>query len=214
MPLLLATDSPSNWDIVTAVATAALAVIGGFTLLYAKTQLDDFRKEARVKHLIDLVDQFEREPIAKQRRNLGAKRTLGGSLQPLDVNDPPPELHDVMNFFEHMGYLLEGNYLDLDGISVEFHYWILHVWADAHEVIKDEQADDPIYYEYFEKMVGRLLEYDRPRTGKLRLPTREEIEDFYLEEAVIPTGSPIPRQRRKSRRKSVLPPTGPELKSG
>jgi hypothetical protein len=24
-----------------------------------------------------------------------------------------------MNFFEHMGYLLEGGYLDLDGVFVE-----------------------------------------------------------------------------------------------
>jgi hypothetical protein len=101
------------------LGTVALALIALLSALYAKGQLDEFRKEARIKHLIDLVDQFEQEPLATCRRNLGAIRTSGGVLQPLDLTNPPPELHNVMNFFEHMGYLLEGGYLDLDGVFVE-----------------------------------------------------------------------------------------------
>ncbi len=62
----------------------------------------------------------------------------------------------------HRGYLLEGGYLNIEDVSVEFHYWILHVWADARKLIKSEQAENAIYYEFFEKMVNRLLEYDRP----------------------------------------------------
>jgi len=196
--------SALNWDEVTALATVALFLAGIATLLYARNQLNDFRREARVKHLIDLVDQFEREPMATYRRKLGAERVPSGKLQKLDLENTPPGLHDVMNFFEHVGYLLDGKYLDLEGVSVEFHYWILHIWTDARDVIRREQSDDPIYYEYLDKMARRLLDYDRPRTGKLRLPTEEDIEDFYLEEANLPTGSPIPRQRRKRRERQGL----------
>ena len=39
----------------------ALVAIGGFAAAYAKGQLDDFRRESRVKHLIELLEQFERE---------------------------------------------------------------------------------------------------------------------------------------------------------
>ena len=131
-----------------------------------------------------------------------AKRAPGGVLVPLDLNNPPPELHDVMNFFEHMGYLLEGGYLNIEDVSVEFHYWILNVWADARKLIKSEQAENAIYYEFFEKMVNRLLEYDRPRTGALQLPTDTEIEDIYAEESHLPIGSPIPRAKRSKRRSS------------
>lgn len=53
-----------------------------------------------------------------------------------------------MNFFEHMGYLLEGKYLNIEDVSVEFHYWILHVWGDAKRLIKNEQAENAIYYEF------------------------------------------------------------------
>jgi hypothetical protein len=140
--------------------------------------------------------------MATHRRALGAGRAPNGQLVPLDLNSPPPELHDVMNFFEHMGYLLEGKYLNIEDVSVEFHYWILHVWGDAKRLIKSEQAENAIYYEFFEKMVNRLLEYDRPRTGTLQLPTETEIGDFYLEESHLPIGSPIPRQKRTTRRSS------------
>jgi hypothetical protein len=191
---------PINWEAWTAIATTALAAIALVSLIYAVLQLRDYRRESRVEHLIGLVDQFERDPMAAYRRKLGANRTPNGSLVPLDLNNPPPELHDVMNFFEHMGYLLEGKYLSLEDVSVEFHYWILHVWSDAKKLIKSEQAENAIYYEFFEKMVTRLLNYDRPRTGTLELPSEAEIADFYAEESHLPSGSPIPRQRRLKRR--------------
>jgi len=195
-------QSTIPWEAFTAGGTIALAIIAGVSALYAKRQLDDFRREARIAHLMSLVDQFERDPMATHRRILGAKRAPGGQLVPLDLNEPPPELHDVMNFFEHMGYLLEGKYLNLEDVSVEFHYWILHVWGDAKRLIASEQAENSLYYEFFKKMVTRLLEYDRPRTGTLQLPSEAEIADFYAEESRLPIGSPIPRQKRSKRRTS------------
>jgi hypothetical protein len=191
-----------KWEAGTAIGTILLALIAGLSAWYAKQQLKDFQKESRIKHLIALVEQFERDPMATHRRNLGAKRTPYGELIALDLNNPPPELHDVMNFFEHVGYLLDGKYLDLEGVSVEFHYWILHVWSDAKRLIKSEQAENAIYYEFFEKMVTHLLEYDRPRTGSLPMPTEADIADFYVEESHLPIGSPIPRQKRSKRRTS------------
>jgi hypothetical protein len=191
-----------NWEAWTAIGTVSLAVIAFFTARYAKGQLEDFRRESRIAHLIALVDQFERDPMATHRRKLGAARAPNGVLLPLDLNNPPPELYDVMNFFEHMGYMLDGGYLNIEDVSVEFRYWILHVWSDAKRLIKSEQAENAIYYEFFEKMVNRLLKYERPGTGALQLPIEPEIEDFYAEESHLPIGSPIPRQKRSKRRSS------------
>jgi hypothetical protein len=188
-----------KWDAVTALATVALALLGFVTILYARQQLEAFKRESRAQRLIDLVDQFERDPMASHRRNLALGRTSQGVLQPLDRINPPPDLYDVMNFFEHMGYLLESRYVEIEDISVEFHYWILNVWSDAQGLIKDEQAENPIYYEHFEKMVKALLDYDRDITGKLQMPTVLEVEDFYLWEAHLKPGSPLPRQKRRRR---------------
>lgn len=198
-----------GWDGATAIGTAALALLGFGTVLYAKRQLQDFRKESRIKHLIDLVDQFEREPLAGYRKSLGEARAPGGKLRPLDVDDPPPAIYDVINFFEHMGYLLAGNYLELDGVFVEFHYWILHVWADARELVNDEQSGDPVYYEYFEKMEKQMEDYERKRKGNFVPPSTTDIEAFYTQEAHLTSGSPIPRQKRSTRRKSTGRAPGP-----
>jgi hypothetical protein len=93
-----------------------------------------------------------------------------------------------------MGYLLDEGYLELKGVYVEFHYWILHIWADAEELVRSEQAEHPSYYECLKKMVGRLQRYG----GKFNQPSRSEIFEFYSEEARLPLGSPILRRRRKS----------------
>lgn len=191
-----------NWDAVTALATVALAVLGLGTIMYARQQLEEFKRESRAQRLIDLVDQFERDPMASHRRDLANARTSQGVLQPLDRNSPPADLYKVMNFFEHMGYLLEKEYLEIEDISVEFHYWILHVWSDAESLIQDELAENPIYYEHFKKMVKRLLEYDRKLTGKLQMPTGSDVEDFYFWEARSKAGSPLPRQKRRRRSSS------------
>lgn len=191
-----------GWDGATAIGTLALAILGVLSALYAKRQLEDFRKEWRIKHLIDLVDQFEREPLATYRRNLGAARAPGGKLLTLDLDSPPSELYDVMNFFEHMGYLLGGKYLELEGVFVEFHYWILHVWADARDLVRREQSEDPVYYEHFAIMEQQMEEYERSRKSKFELPSSADIEDFYAQEAHLLSGSPIPRQKRLKRSKS------------
>ena len=99
-----------NWEALTAIGTIALALIALVSAIYAIKQLSDFRRESRIEHLMALVDQFERDPMAAHRRTLGATRAPNGQLISLDLNNPPPELHDVMNFFEHMGYLLDGKY--------------------------------------------------------------------------------------------------------
>ena len=131
---------------------------------------------------------FEREPYSGYRRRLGAIRIKDGKLQPLDLVNPPAEIYDLMNFFEHMGYLLDGKYLTMEDVFVEFHYWILHIWADARELAKEkERFEGLIYYEHFEKMVRELFAYDRPRTGKVELPSIDDIEGFYLYEAHLST---------------------------
>ncbi|HEY1484216.1 MAG TPA: hypothetical protein VGF19_15900 [Candidatus Acidoferrum sp.] len=46
-----------NWEAWTAIGTVSLAVIASVTALYARQQLNDFRRESRIAHLISLVDQ-------------------------------------------------------------------------------------------------------------------------------------------------------------
>jgi hypothetical protein len=189
-----------GWEGLTALSTFALATVAIIAALYARAQVNDFRSEAKIKHLIELVEQFEQGPLAAQRRQLGRLRVRDGKLIALDLDAPPEELHDILNFFEHMGYLLDGNYLSLDGVSVEFHFWIFHVWADARGLVRYEQSVSPVYYRYLEKMVGRLTQLEQKRIAGFTLPTLPEIVDFYEGEAHLSPNSPLPRQKRKRNR--------------
>jgi hypothetical protein len=199
MPCIHDVIAKIGWEGLTAIFTVVLAAIGALAALYAKGQLDDFRKEAKVKHLIELVQQFEQEPLASQRKELAKERVRDGELVPLDAAAPPPALHKVLNFFDHMAFLLHGEYLDVHGVSVEFHYWVLTVWHDAEKVVDHEQKEDIIYYQYLRDMVKQLTDLKRDRLReKYHAPTEREIIAFYTEEANLPPGSPIPRQKPKS----------------
>jgi hypothetical protein len=193
----------TGWPAVEAMAALVTAATAIVAVVYAAIQLDSVRKENRISHLIELVNDFERPPIADARRKLAKARLRDGKLLELNVEEPPPGLHSLMNFFEHMGFLLRDGYIDVDGVATEFHYWIFRIWADAKLVIRYEQEEASIYYECFSKMVERLAAYEREKHRVLEVIDDEELEYFYNEEAELPDNSPIPKESagRKGRKK-------------
>lgn len=86
-------------------------------------------------------------------------------------------------------------------MSTEFHYWIFRIWSDARELITHEQKDSPVYYKYFVEMKQKLEDFERKEGREFTEPSKADLEDFYAEETRLPSGSPLPRQRRK--RKSI-----------
>lgn len=183
-----------NWDTITAISTAALAIIAFVALIYAKKQLDAFHQENQITHLIDLVNQFSSEPMVTLRKQLASARLDGSfhlTIANLDARNPPYQMHEILNFFEHVGYLLDGNYVTLGGVATEFHYWIFRLWEDAKPLIDHEHKENPIYYEHLRKMVDRL------RDSKDAKPiSNGELVYFYREEAQMSPGRPIMRRPR------------------
>lgn len=67
--------SEFNWEIVTGLGTAVLAVTALGSLIYAICQWRDFRNESRIKHLMDLgpslppaESEYESEPLLARSR--------------------------------------------------------------------------------------------------------------------------------------------------
>ena len=183
-----------SWDAITAISTGALAIIAFAALIYAKKQLDAFHQENQISHLIDLVNQFSAEPTVTLRKQLASARLDGSfhlTIKNLDPQKPPYQLHEILNFFEHMGYLLDGNYITLEGVSTEFHYWIFRLWDDAKPLIDLDRRENPVYYKHLTKMVERL----RGSEAAKSIPDAELVY-FYREEAQISPGRPIMRRPR------------------
>ncbi|HXM60519.1 MAG TPA: hypothetical protein VN950_06655 [Terriglobales bacterium] len=188
--------SGDTWTVIfagaTAVFTGAIAITGAWALLYAKRQLAQARESDRVQHLVRFIEQFESEPLATYRRVTAEKRVRGTSY--------PTEAQNILNFFETIGLLVRREYLDVDDVWSSFAYWMFNVYADFREDIEQEQRDDPSYYQDFCTLIERLRKVEMEEGGRDDHPSKEEILDFWRDEAKLAAGAPV--RKRKSRKKN------------
>jgi hypothetical protein len=103
-------------DCTTAVATTIIAGTGVCALIYASRQLTQGREAKKVKHLVEFVEEFEREPMAYSRKTVAEKRLKGTAY--------PPEAQKILDFFETIGLLVRRGYLDECDVWSSFGYWM------------------------------------------------------------------------------------------
>ena len=197
----------TDWNIITALAAAAtalatvvIATTGVAAVIYAKRQLIDFRKEARIQHLIDASRDFERPPLTKLRENLAKQRVPNDELIPITQDDPPSSFYDVLNFLEHLAMLTNGGYLSLEDVWDEFSYWIFNIYVDARSVIESERKEDPTFYRHLVELVPKLERLQAEKAGRYAPPTQDDIRYFYLEEKRASTGGHFPQGGPHGRR--------------
>src|SRR6266404_8408304 len=172
---------------VTALFTGVIAVTGGLALIYAKSQLKQARDSDRVQHLLELLRQFETEPLVSSRKGVAAKKLKG-------VSDPP-ELDNILNFFETIGTLVKRGYLDEHDVWSSFSYWMFNVFADARESIEQEQKDDSTYYSDFVSLMGKMSKIEAAEHGLADRPSQEELKEFWQYELDLTSGLPARRRR-------------------
>ena len=192
--------SADTWTVAfagaTAVFTGAIAITGGWALLYAKRQLRQAHESDRVQHLVRFIEQFESEPLANYRKVTAEKRVRGISY--------PTEAQNILNFFETIGLLVRREYLDVDDVWSSFAYWMFNVYADFREDIEQEQRDDPSYYQDFCALIERLRKVEIEEGGRDDHPSKEEILDFWRDEAKLAAGAPVRKRKPRKKAKAEL----------
>lgn len=179
----------------TAFFTAVIAVTGCWALIYAKSQLKQAREADRVQHLLRFVELFETEPLVSNRKGMAAKRLK-------DVREPP-ELDNILNFFETIGMLVKRGYLDEHDVWSSFSYWMFNIFADARESIEQEQKEDPTFYSDFSALMKRMSNIEAAEHGLADRPSQEEIKEFWQYELELTSGLPAARRRpRRSAKKA------------
>lgn len=187
--------TPEVW---TAIFTGVLAFVTGFALIYAHGQITEMREgsqrqitetrdEAQIQHLVTFVNQFDQEPMASYRKTLALKRLRNES--------DPPELYDILNFFETIATLTQRGYLNETDVWKEFGYWILHLDADA-EVQADldwEWKNEPNEYRDFRQLLETLKRIDAQNNGKVSNFSSDDLKEFYTGESQIVAGAPTPK---------------------
>jgi hypothetical protein len=89
----------TRWEKLTAVSSLIVALTGVRALLFAYFQIRESREQARVQHLVELVQEFDSPPVSNARRALAIAR-LDGTQENLK---PLAFLHALGNWYLPFG---------------------------------------------------------------------------------------------------------------
>jgi hypothetical protein len=184
---------------VTAFSTFLLVVAGVGALFFANRQIQESREQAKIQHLDELVQRFDQPPMVDFRRMLAVKRldAKHEKLLPLDPDDAPDEMSDVLGFFEDMSLLEKRGYLDKYDVWFEFSNSMFPLYADARPYIESQQKDDKEAYAGFSEMMKEMTQIDIERDGGVSIhPSQADIREFYVGEAEDQPGA-LPTRLRK-----------------
>ena len=163
----------------------------------AEAQLREVRDEAKVQHIVDETVRFDQPPLALSRVALAKARMdeEHKTVRPLDAENPPTEMWDVLNECDHVGFLTRRGYLDIQDVYSELGYWLLNFYADAEPAVFADRKDYPNSESDCTWLIERLkpLEMQQDSGRSLHL-TKEDLYWFYEEESHTKVGQPLPRR--------------------
>ena len=203
------------WERILALSTA-LGAVGSLVAILAafylanvqikearaavEQQLSEIRDEARIQHLVDETVRFDQPPLALSRVALAKLRVdeLHKTVRPLDAENPPDEMWDVLNECDHVGVLTRRGYLNTDDVYSELGYWLLNFYADAAPAVLADRKEYPASEKDCTWLIEQLkpleIRYDAGRNLRL---TRVDLYWFYEEELHTQTGKPLRRGPRR-----------------
>jgi hypothetical protein len=173
-----------NWGAVTAVSTAALVVTGAGAIYFAYRQIENERVYRRIENLEEQLGRFDADPIANHRKTLAEARldASKATLRSLDAEDPPVSTYEILNFFEHIAFLVDKGHLNVFDVWHTFDYWATAYYYDFRSVIEVEQRDDCSSYCDFVKLITQLREVQIKETGRENTWLPDELVGFYSSE--------------------------------
>jgi hypothetical protein len=174
-------------DWITALSGSVVAVIAAGALWYAHAQISEAHKEAQVQHLLEMDQRYSQEPMVTYRKLYAKKRIAGG--------DPFPEEERLLDYFETVALLANSGYLKDMDVWETFSLDIFPLYADARDTIDQDQKDDPTEYSNLVALVSRLEAIDVARNGKGYKPSKDDIADYWKDEASIGVGTPTRKRK-------------------
>ena len=192
----------SFWEKLSALSSLWLVLIAIFALGFTDRQIKEARDEARIQHLAEVLRQFEQPPLIDSWKAVARNRidTKQHSLRPLDLDDPPEAMYEVLGFFEYVGLLEKRGYLDAEDVWDQFGYTMFNFYADARPLIDMEQKENKAIFSNFSSLMNKVRDIELRRSGGvLDHPSADDIYAFYATEAEAPPGSTPGRSRKKEK---------------
>ena len=106
------------------------------------------------------------------------------NLLPLNPDNAPYEMSDVLGFFEHVSVLEKRGYLDKTDVWEEFSDSMFPLYADARPYIDSEQKKDKAVYANFTQLMSEMEQIEAEKEGgNVKPQSQDDIRDFYIGEA-------------------------------
>jgi hypothetical protein len=198
-----------DWSAISAISTAVYAlftlgliITGIVGIKITVRQLEESRSQLKIRNLQELIQQFDSREFKERRQRLAEKRIDRGKLKPLDIDDAPTEMDEVLDFFEYIGLLYKMKYLDIYPIWHTLGYWMFSTYADARDYIEQERKDDKASLEDFCKLVEDLRVVEREHGSGWDTPSPEDKFDFYDWERRNPS-KPARKRKKGTKKKTV-----------
>jgi hypothetical protein len=176
-------------DSVSAVATSVIAITAVWALVYAHKQLKQARESEKVKHLIEFNTEFDCNPMAQWRKSVAEPRLKGVAF--------PDEALRLLDFFDTIGLLVRRGYLDEDDVWSTFGYWIFNIHSDFRDEIEQMQRSDENAYSDSCDLLERLRKIEHDAGSSDDRPSKEEIQEFWRDEAKTIAGAPLTKRKRR-----------------
>jgi hypothetical protein len=201
-----------QWEKITAISTLVLAIVGLLTLPFAWWQIREFRNAARmqhddeldaaqVQHIDELAHRWDVEMVGI-RKALALKRLDANrqALLPLDTENPPDEMDDVLNFYENMDVMVDHGMMGKYDVWREFSEAMFPFYADARPYVERSRKDNRSLFGGFIDLMENMSEQEKDyNEGRSDHPSMAEVLDFYQGEANLRLGASAPRARARNR---------------
>jgi len=188
------------------LATWALAFAAILTILFAWGQITLQRRQSRLENLERIIEWFDDEKLRAFRRRLAESRLdERGSLRPLDI-ETYNDADEVLDFFEHVAFLVRKRHLDLYDVWHSFHLWIAIYVSDFDQLIAAAQGEDPGTFADLTWMYPKLKTMEKKNQGSGLDRTKQQIAAQYRYDRELGS-SPFSKGRRVRKRFGQSPKT-------
>ncbi|MBN2395182.1 MAG: hypothetical protein JXC36_01825 [Candidatus Atribacteria bacterium] len=164
-----------NWTMISALIAMFTAIIAILALYF----------EQRRSRLITSVELFWRsEEKFRHDKNMLDKRkkSSSGLLEGIIV----PELDDILDYFELIGFLVRKGIFDPEMAWNSFHNRAVGYWFASENYISKIRSEDPTIWEDYEYLINRLNRLDAQKTRRsisFAKPSTEWLKNFLDEES-------------------------------
>jgi hypothetical protein len=180
-------------DVCNTLATVAIAITAIIALIYTYRQINLSRAQGQEEivqgqtaMLEEMTSKYDSPEMLKSRQKLACERLQDDDLKQLDIDDPPDELYDQLNFFDGVALLEDRGALKSGDIWNNFSYWMLTYNADASLLLAKEKHDDPTAFVEFNKLAAEMQQIAKDRRSPTANPTQDDIAGFYRDDCKVP----------------------------